>query len=302
MKTSASVRRSRRSWRRTRAAVASVAREVTTPPGRREKPPRGRPHRCARGANRAAQPRRLAPSRIRTSSSQRFASSITWLETSSAAPLSASECEHLPEIAAEHGVETDGRLVEDEHVRLAEQCRRERHARALSAERVRTSWSACRPRSTVDRRLVDPVVGRIEHAREVAQVLARGEVAVDRRRLRHVTDLPSQRRRSCRLAEHDDVSRLDHLHADDRAHERRLPGTARAEQAGHDAVSDLERDVPHRDVAAAADTQVADFDRDRVLRYVSPFSRSSRFASSLFSSSSPIPRRISGVFVNWMSA
>ena len=47
---------------------------------------------------------------------------------------------------------------------------------------------------------------RPEHAREVAQVLARREVAVDRRRLRHVADLAAQGRRARRQAEDLDVA------------------------------------------------------------------------------------------------
>ena len=41
--------------------------------------------------------------------------------------------ERVPEIAAQHRVESDGRLVEDEHVGATEQRGRERHARALAA-------------------------------------------------------------------------------------------------------------------------------------------------------------------------
>ena len=46
--------------------------------------------------------------------------------------------------------------------------------------------------------LVDPLRLGTDDAREVGEVLARGQVAVHRRRLRHVADTPPQLRRACR--------------------------------------------------------------------------------------------------------
>ena len=61
--------------------------------------------------------------------------------------------------------------------------------------------------------------------------------------------------------------------------------------------------LPHRRPAAARrGRRSLILAQVRVAHPPRPFSRSSASAESLFWSSSPIPRRISGVFVNWMSA
>ena len=133
--TSASVRRSRRSCRRTRAAVASVTR------GAHERL-REREERLLQivGAGRAPERVRRAvatmrPSRIRSSSSQRSASSMTWLETRSVVPRAASAWNVRPEVAAQHRIEPDGRLVEDQHARAGRAARSP--ARRASARRPR---------------------------------------------------------------------------------------------------------------------------------------------------------------------
>lgn len=74
---------------------------------------------------------------------------------------------------------------------------------------------------------------RSDDGGEVTQVLADGQVAVAGRRLRHVRDAASQRRRPGRLPEHAHRSRLDPLDADVRADQRRLAAPARAEQPRH---------------------------------------------------------------------
>ena len=61
------------------------------------------------------------PSRISSTLSQRAASSITWLETSSVIPLSGSPAEHRPQVLAEHRIEPDGGLVEEQQPRRAQQ-------------------------------------------------------------------------------------------------------------------------------------------------------------------------------------
>ena len=63
----------------------------------------------------------IAPSRISSSRSQRSASSITWLETSTAAPRVGEPVEQRPQVPAQHRVEADGRLVEHQQVGLVEQ-------------------------------------------------------------------------------------------------------------------------------------------------------------------------------------
>ncbi len=86
------VRGSWRSWRSTRRAVASVTRASCEPraisPGTR---PRGRGSPVRAQHSCGVPVARIRPSRISRSASQRSASSITWLETSSVAPASASD-------------------------------------------------------------------------------------------------------------------------------------------------------------------------------------------------------------------
>ena len=89
----ASVRWSRRTWRSTRPATARVTRALMPRlPGPRRGA--GRPARCPAAPVRrrisSGEPSAMIrPSRISSSRSQRSASSMTWLETSTAAPSSA---------------------------------------------------------------------------------------------------------------------------------------------------------------------------------------------------------------------
>ncbi len=102
---------------------------------------------------------------------------------------------------------------------------------------------------------------RAEHAGEVAQVLADGEVDVDGGRLGHVGDPRAQRRTTGRLAEHAHVARLDELHADDGAQQRGLAAAARPEQAGDAPAGDGEVEPVEHAPVAARDVQAADRDR-----------------------------------------
>ena len=58
---------------------------------------------------------------------------MTWLDTRTAAPASASRWNSCPQVAAQHRVEADGRLVEDEQVGVAEQRDGQAGAGALTA-------------------------------------------------------------------------------------------------------------------------------------------------------------------------
>ena len=114
------------------------------------------------------------PSRRRRSASQRSASSMTWLETSSVAPRVGEAVEELPEVAAEHRVEADGRLVEDEQLRVAEQRGRERDARALAAGEARDdAVGVLVERDVVDRALRPRPRARRARARRSAGSRAR---------------------------------------------------------------------------------------------------------------------------------
>ena len=107
------------------------------PTGHRQGDPRGQPppprragrptrrRRCRRAPDRSGVSwARIAPSRISSSWSQRSASSMTWLETRAAARRRR-VVEQLPQVAAQHRVETDGRLVEDQQSGVTEQRDRE---------------------------------------------------------------------------------------------------------------------------------------------------------------------------------
>ena len=72
--------------------------------------------------------------------------------------------EEVPQVAPEHGVEPDRRLVEHEDLRLAEQCRGERHARALAAgEAVDDAPLEAAEPDCLDR-VLDALRRRVEHA------------------------------------------------------------------------------------------------------------------------------------------
>ena len=185
----ASVRGSPRSCSSTRRAVASTTRGLTSPHSTRRRKACSTPSApvsassCSRGV--AA---RMAPSRISTMSSQRSASSITWLLTSSVVPRVGEVAEAGPELAAQHRVEPDGGLVQHQQPRSAEQRGGQRHTRPLAAGEA--ADRAVGAGGQVDRldRLGHALVGCVEHAREVVEVLAGGQVEVDRGRLGDVAD------------------------------------------------------------------------------------------------------------------
>ena len=82
--------------------------------------------------------------------SHRSASSITWLETISVVAAVGEPVEQVPEVAAKQRVEADGRLVEDEQLRLAEERVGERDPCPLAAREPRDDAAArSPPRATV---------------------------------------------------------------------------------------------------------------------------------------------------------
>ena len=106
-----------------------------------------------------------------------------------------------------------------------------------------------------------------EDAGEVAQVLADGEVCVDRGRLRHVGDATPQRGGAGLFAEHGDRAALDDLHADDRAQERGLSRAARSEDPGHAAAADVERHARQHERPATANAEIANHDGGVIHRH-----------------------------------
>ena len=77
---------------------------------------------------------RMRPSRSRSSRSQRTASSMTWLDTSTVRPSAASPRNIVPQVAPQHRVEADGRLVEHEHLGVADEGAREVGPRLLASD------------------------------------------------------------------------------------------------------------------------------------------------------------------------
>ena len=110
---------------------------------------------------------------------------------------------------------------------------------------------------------VDPVARHAEHAREVREVLAHGEIAVDGRCLRHVAEPVAQSRRAGRETEHGHVAPGHDLNADDRADQRRLAAPARAEEAGHDPALDRDGEIAENGRTATVDAQPLHLDRRR---------------------------------------
>ena len=169
--------------------------------------------------------------------------------------------EQGPEVAPQHGVEPDGRLVEHEQIRLAEQRGGQRDARALAARQRAGELVAGVGEVDGGERPADLARRDAQHGGEVAQVLLDGQVGVDRRRLRHVGHAAAQRRRARRLLEHAHVAARHALHADDRADQRRLAASARAEQAGHAAGLQPRRQPAKHRPATAIDVQPVDLHR-----------------------------------------
>ena len=157
---------------------ARVIRALTPPPPR-SGAGTPRPRSCSPVRSRSARGRRLARAGRRrasaASASHAAASSITWLETSSVVPPSASPWNVAHSSRAQHRVEADGRLVEHEQLRARRAA--PPRARPASAGRRR----ACRrpaparvARPTVVEHALDDRAGPApSDAREVAQVLAR---------------------------------------------------------------------------------------------------------------------------------
>ena len=113
----------------------------------------------------------MRPARMSSSRSQRSASSMTWLDTMSVEPPSASARNRLHSSVAQHRVEADGGLVEHEQLRRSEHRDRERDAGLLAAaERAdRLVGVAVEPHLADDP--VDVGARRADEPREVAEVL-----------------------------------------------------------------------------------------------------------------------------------
>jgi len=104
------------------------------------------------------------------------------------------DAEPVPQLVAQHRVLADGGLVENQHLRLADQGARQRGAAALAAGQVRDELAgrvaqADRVEGVLGGGLAETVQGG-----EVAGVLPRGEIVVDAHLLSQIADLAAQRR------------------------------------------------------------------------------------------------------------
>ena len=181
--------------------------------------------------------------------------------------------EHVPEIAAEHRVQTDGRLIEDEQLGFAKQRRGERDTGSLAARH--RPHDAVRAVAKIDDRehFVDPPGADAENPAEVREILARGQIAVHGRRLRHISNARPEIRCARRTPEHLDPTGSNDLNTDDRADQGRLSRATRPEQARHPPRRHGDGDVAKDGVAAAddleslhADGRVAHHRDDRSVR------------------------------------
>ena len=173
------MRGSRRSWVRTRAAVAVAARAFTTRPLRRAA---GRRRPCppfprgpdlgdrARGQQAAAaeEHEALAPLGL--------AHDVT--RHQQGRPVTRQLREGAPELSPQHRIEPDGRLVEHQELGVAEERRAERDAGLLTAGEPSDDVSGQGHEVDGSEHLVDPLCRRIEDPREVAEVLANGQIPV----------------------------------------------------------------------------------------------------------------------------
>ena len=179
------------------------------------------------------------------------------------AALVAQAVEDRPELLAEHWVEADGGLVEDEQLRGPEQGDGEVRPRELTAAEAAGELVALADqRDLLDHPL--RIAGRrAEHAREVSEVLEHAEVGVERRRLGRVADAAAQRCAPRGQAEDGDGAAGDLLHPDDGAEQGGLAAAAGAEQPRHGAAGDAHVEVGEHLAPAADHTQVLDRDRRR---------------------------------------
>src|SRR5690606_37619714 len=175
--------------------------------------------------------------------------------------------EQAPQLLAQHGVEADGRLVEHEQARGAEQGDAQRDSAALAARELGCQVAPHRTEADLVDDAGDIRLRRPEHAAEVVEVLLDREVVVDGRGLRHVAELTTQGGVAGGAAEHQGGSGCRALRPDDRAHEGGLAGAARPEQAHHLALGDVRVDAAQDLAAPAPYDEVVHDDRGQIIHH-----------------------------------
>ncbi len=166
--------------------------------------------------------------------------------------------ENAPEGRARHRIDAGGRLVEDQHLGAVDQRNRETEALA-DAERQRIGQGVHRPGEVeslghLAHPVRDAVLGKLEQARVQLEVLAHGQLGVEREGLAHVAD----------PAAHAHVVRIDLAakeprralargqEAGQRLHRRGFAAAVRAEEAEDLAPFDAEAHMIDRGEIAEA--------------------------------------------------
>ena len=169
--------------------------------------------------------------------------------------------EQRPQLPAQQRVEPDRRLVEQQQPRRRSARPRARRAHAV---RPRGRGRAGRPcRSSPTRSITIADLGTADR-REVAHVLAHGQVLVDRGCLGHVPEPRRTRRASPGVhAEYGDPPAYLCLNAGDRADERRLAAPTRSEQTRDGSLAERRGHVPHHLASPAADRHPLELDGRR---------------------------------------
>src|ERR1700730_10703380 len=163
----------------------------------------------------------------------------------------------LPSASPCLGVETGRGLVQEDQLRVADQCQREVEPPQLPAREPATERIRLLLQSRQRQDLLDLARSRVE-APPVAQGLARGHVAVDPARLQPYSDALAQRPAAhARIGpEHGDLAATAHAVALEDLHGGGLAGAVRAEEAEHLASPHGYVDPPHRLEGAVALAQV----------------------------------------------
>jgi hypothetical protein len=169
--------------------------------------------------------------------------------------------EELPEVAAQHRVEPDRRLVQHEQLGAAEQGCGEGDPGALAAGQGAHALVLLRLEGDVGEDVSDPAAVGAEDVGEVVEVGSDGEVAIDGGGLGDVADAPPVLGCARGPAEDVDASSCARLDPDDRSHQRRLAAAARPEQTGHRAGGDGEGEPVQHLAPAARDAEVGALDR-----------------------------------------
>ncbi len=199
--------------------------------------------------------------RIATRSQRRSASSRRWVVRKIVTPLLPEPVDQLVDVAGGDRIQAGGRLVEEQHLRVAEQRPRQRDplAQALGQRAARIAG----PVGQVDgpQGAVDALarVGDLVEVGEALEVLGHAQAEVEARRLRHDRDPPADLDSVLRRERDSGDSGRPRRRCDQRAERpdgRRLAGAVRPQEPEHLAVVDLEGDVLERDPITEALAQI----------------------------------------------